>query len=52
QRVAEAVRALPPRAREVVVMRHYMDLKFAEIAEILEAPVSTVKSRMAQGLQL
>ncbi|UCF34100.1 MAG: sigma-70 family RNA polymerase sigma factor [Phycisphaerales bacterium] len=52
RRVARAVRALPRQAREVVVMRHYMDLKFTEIAEILETPVSTVKSRMAVGLKL
>ena len=51
-RVAEAVRSLPAGIREVVVMRHYMELKFAEIAEVLDAPVSTVKTRMARGLTL
>lgn len=52
RRVAEAVTALPLAIREVVIMRHYQDLPFAEIAEVVDAPVSTVKSRMARGLQL
>jgi RNA polymerase sigma-70 factor (ECF subfamily) len=52
QRVAAAVRALPLKVREVVVTRHYLDLKFADIAGILDVPVSTVKSRMVQGLRL
>ena len=52
RRVADAVKALPSPLREVVVMRHYQDLRFAEIAEIVEAPVTTVKSRMNQGLRL
>lgn len=51
-RVAEAVRALPQEVREVVIMRHYEDLKFARIGEIQQAPISTVKSRMAKGLRL
>lgn len=52
QRVADAVRALPPLEREVVVLRHYHDLSFAEIAAVQDAPVSTVKSRMTRGLEL
>jgi RNA polymerase sigma-70 factor (ECF subfamily) len=51
-RVARAVAALPPREREVVVLRHYHDLPFPVIAEVVEAPVTTVKSRMAKGLAL
>lgn len=52
QRVAKAVAGLPTAMREVVVMKHYQELTFAEIAEIAGAPVSTVKSRMAQALRL
>ena len=51
-RVAQAVRSLPVDVREVVVMRHYMDLKFVKIAETLDIPVSTVKTRTALGLRL
>jgi len=51
---AEAVRrALAELAepyRVVVVLRHYEDLKFREIAEVLGLPEGTVKSRMAEAL--
>ena len=50
ERVADAVRSLPDLEREVVVLRHYHDLSFGEIAEIQDAPVTTVQSRMARGL--
>ena len=50
--VAQAVLALPAAEREVVVLRHYHDLGFPTIAEILGSPVTTVKSRMSRGLEL
>lgn len=50
--VAAAVLGLPPSEREVVVLRHYHDLPFPAIAEVLGAPVTTVKSRMTRGLDL
>ena len=50
-RVRSALAHLPEDQRIVVIMRHYHDLKFREIAEILERPISTVKSRMAAGLE-
>lgn len=50
--VAKAVLELPASEREVVVLRHYHDLPFPAIAEILGSPVTTVKSRMARGLTL
>ncbi len=50
--VADAVRALPAPEREVVLLRHYQDLTFAEIAEIQGEAVTTVKSRMTKGLRL
>jgi len=50
--VAQAVLELPTSEREVVVLRHYHDLPFPAIAEILGSPVTTVKSRMARGLTL
>ena len=36
--------------RAVVVLRHYEGLKFREIAEVLDVPEGTVKSRMAEAL--
>lgn len=50
--VAKAVLELPAPEREVVVLRHYHDLAFPAIAEILGSPVTTVKSRMTRGLTL
>jgi RNA polymerase sigma-70 factor (ECF subfamily) len=36
--------------RTVLVLRHYENLKFREIAGVLELPEGTVKSRMAEAL--
>jgi RNA polymerase sigma-70 factor (ECF subfamily) len=36
--------------RVVVVLRHYEGLKFREIADVLDIPEGTVKSRMAEAL--
>lgn len=47
----EAFRALPEEQQEVILMKEYQDLKFQEIAEIMEVPLSTVKSRMYLGLK-
>jgi RNA polymerase sigma-70 factor, ECF subfamily len=50
QRVAAAITALPDHQREVVILRYYQELSLAEIAEALEIPVGTVKSRLSIGL--
>jgi RNA polymerase sigma-70 factor (ECF subfamily) len=43
---------LPEHYRSVVVLRHYEDLKFREIADVLGIPEGTVKSRMSEALSL
>ena len=48
--VRDALLRLPSPYREVVVLRHYEALKFHEIAEVLDIPEGTVKSRMAEAL--
>ncbi|MHC1765826.1 MAG: RNA polymerase sigma factor [Verrucomicrobiia bacterium] len=48
--VREAVLGLPDSYRTVVILRHYENLKFREIAEVLGIPEGTVKSRMAEAL--
>jgi RNA polymerase sigma-70 factor (ECF subfamily) len=48
--VRGALFQLAPQYREVVVLRHYEGLKFREIAEVLDIPEGTVKSRMAEAL--
>lgn len=48
--VRRAVMQLPEIYRAVIVLRHYEDLKLAQIADILEIPEGTVNSRMAEAL--
>jgi len=50
--VRVALQKLPEHYRSVVVLRHFENLKFREIAEVLDIPEGTVKSRMAEGLDL
>ena len=45
-----ACRHSPPEQREVLVLKEFEGLKFREIADILDCPESTVKSRMYYGL--
>src|SRR5213082_1420889 len=49
--VRRAVAALPPELREVVVMKEFEDLTFQEIADALQIPLSTVKSRLYTALK-
>lgn len=46
-----ALEELPDKQREVVILKEYHGLKFREIAELLETPESTVKSRLYHGLE-
>jgi RNA polymerase sigma-70 factor, ECF subfamily len=49
--VRTAVSALPPDLRQVVVMKEFEELTFQEIADALEIPLSTVKSRLYTALR-
>jgi len=51
QRVRRALESLPEKQRSVVVMKVYEDMTFEDIAEILEQPVSTIKSRLYKALE-
>jgi RNA polymerase sigma-70 factor (ECF subfamily) len=48
--VRRAIHALPDEQREVVILKEYEGLTFLEIAQALDAPVSTVKTRLYRGL--
>jgi RNA polymerase sigma-70 factor (sigma-E family) len=48
--LAQALRALPRRQREVLVLRYYVDLDVAEIAATLRITPSAVRSNCARGL--
>lgn len=49
--VRKALQALPGEMRQVIIMKEYHEMTFAEIADVLQIPVSTVKSRLYTGLQ-
>ena len=48
--VRRAVHALSEEQREVVILKEYQGLTFLEIAQSLDLPVSTVKTRLYRGL--
>jgi len=48
--LARALAALSEGLRQVIELAVYQDLPYAEVAEILEIPVGTVKSRMFNAL--
>jgi RNA polymerase sigma-70 factor (ECF subfamily) len=45
-RVGKALLELKPDDRAVVVLKHFMSFTYEEIADVLEVPVKTVKSRL------
>ena len=49
--IAAAVEELGADLREVVILRIYGNLRFAQIAEILNAPVATVATRYRRALE-
>jgi len=48
--VRDCIRQLPEEQRQVVIMRHYQDLSFKEIAEITGVSINTALGRMRYGL--
>jgi RNA polymerase sigma-70 factor (ECF subfamily) len=48
----EVIDALPDEFREVLVLSDMGDLKYAEIAEVLDVPVGTVKSRLFRARRI
>jgi len=48
--VRRAVSALPLEQREVLILKEYEGLTFLEIAQALDVPISTVKTRLYRGL--
>jgi RNA polymerase sigma-70 factor, ECF subfamily len=49
--VRRAVNSLPEELRQVIVMKEFEELTFREIADALELPLSTVKSRLYTALR-
>jgi RNA polymerase sigma-70 factor (ECF subfamily) len=49
--VRRAVNSLPLDLKQVVVMKEFEELTFKEISDILDLPLSTVKSRLYTALR-
>ena len=45
----EALQKLSPELRETVILRDLEELEYREIAEVLQIPEGTVKSRLNRG---
>jgi RNA polymerase sigma-70 factor (ECF subfamily) len=50
--VARAMTDLPEEQRMAILLKEYHGLTFQEIADMLECPLSTVKTRLYQGLSM
>ncbi len=49
--LARRVDALPPEVATIVKLRFYEDLSLKEISQIVDCPLSTVKTRLYTGLK-
>jgi RNA polymerase sigma-70 factor (ECF subfamily) len=49
-KVRKLVDALPPEQREVVILRHYADMSFKEIAKLTRVSINTALGRMRYAL--
>jgi RNA polymerase sigma-70 factor (ECF subfamily) len=52
QAVARAMAELPEDQRAAILLKEYHGLTFQEIADLLDCPLSTVKTRLYQGLSV
>jgi RNA polymerase sigma-70 factor (ECF subfamily) len=52
EKIRRAVESLPEKQQEVFVLSYYQSLSYPEIAEILDIPVGTIKSRMFHASKL
>lgn len=50
--IRRAIANLPEEYRELVEMRHYAELSYAEIAELADLPLGTVKNKLFRGRNL
>ena len=49
--VAKALARLSPRKQEILVLSRFQNMKYREIAELLECPVGTVKGMVHRSIQ-
>ncbi len=51
-RLHEAIWALPPHFRAVIELRHFQELSYEEMAEVLKRPLSSVKSDLFRARKM
>ncbi|MBW7476269.1 RNA polymerase sigma factor [Paenibacillus oenotherae] len=51
ERVIRALNELPDERKHLMILRFYQELKLEEIADILDIPLNTVKSRLYYGIK-
>lgn len=49
--LGEALEKLPEEQRQVILLRHFSEMSFGDIADLLECPVGTVLARAHRGLK-
>jgi RNA polymerase sigma-70 factor (ECF subfamily) len=49
QNIREAIQSLPDKYKSVVILRYLHDMSLQEIGDVLEMPVTTVKTRVHRG---
>lgn len=49
--VRQAVQALPPDLKQIVIMKEFEEMTFQQISDTMEIPLSTVKSRLYTALK-
>lgn len=47
--IEREIMALPPKFREVIILRDIQELSYEEISKIIKVPIGTVKSRVNRG---
>lgn len=52
ERLKKKINKLPQKSKEVIVLHFYAELKLSEVAEALEIPIGTCKSRLNHALKL
>jgi RNA polymerase sigma-70 factor (ECF subfamily) len=52
ERIAEALNRLPLASREVLLLRFQEEMQLDEIAQVIQTPLSTVKSRLYRALEI
>ncbi|MBN1509250.1 MAG: RNA polymerase sigma factor [Sedimentisphaerales bacterium] len=51
-RILEAVKTLPEKYREVFVLAHTGELTYAEMAEVLDVPITTMQIRLSRARRM